>query len=173
MENSSACLLTPGNVDDRRPVPQLAQDLFGKLIGDKGYLSQALVETLWQQGVELLTPLRRTMKQRLVRLTNKLLVRKWVVIETITDHLKTLSLVEQSLHRSPANSLIHVVCALIASCHQPKKPALPIPDAVVARQGHYLTRTDARVQPQYGKKWRSHTIDISGEVMKARQRLVG
>jgi hypothetical protein len=35
-----ACRLTPGNMDDRRPVPQMAQRLFGKLIGDKGYLSQ-------------------------------------------------------------------------------------------------------------------------------------
>lgn len=131
-----ACPLTPGNVDDRRPVPQLAQDLFGKLIGDKGFLSQALVETLLQQSVELLTPLKRTMKQRLVRLTNKLLVRKRVIIETITDPLKTFSQVEQSHHRSPANFLVNVVCALIAYCHQPKQPALHIPDAVLALPGH-------------------------------------
>jgi hypothetical protein len=29
--------LTPGNVDDRRPVPELVKALFGKLFGDKGY----------------------------------------------------------------------------------------------------------------------------------------
>jgi hypothetical protein len=35
-----AYCLTPGNVDDRRPVPKLAKRLFGKLFSDKGYLSQ-------------------------------------------------------------------------------------------------------------------------------------
>jgi len=34
--------LTPGNVDDRTPIPQLVQRVFGKLFGDNGYLSQAL-----------------------------------------------------------------------------------------------------------------------------------
>lgn len=37
-----ACQLSPGNVDDRQPLPQMAQHLFGKLIGDKGYLSKRL-----------------------------------------------------------------------------------------------------------------------------------
>ena len=36
--------LTPGNVDDRIPVPDLAQDLFGKRFGDQGYISQPLFE---------------------------------------------------------------------------------------------------------------------------------
>ena len=119
-----ACRLTPGNVDDRRPVPQMAQSLFGKLIGDKGYLSQPLVAALLQQGVELITPIKRTMKQRLVRLTDKLLLRKRVIIETITDQLKNISQIEHSRHRSRANFLVNVICGLIAYCHQPKKPSL-------------------------------------------------
>src|SRR5205823_8680437 len=35
-----AFCLTPGNVDDRHPVPKLATRLVGKPFGDKGYLSQ-------------------------------------------------------------------------------------------------------------------------------------
>ena len=70
-----ACRLTAGNVDDRRLVPQLAHRLFGKLIGEKGYLSKHLVAWLLQQGVELLTPIKRSMKPRLVRLNDKLLRR--------------------------------------------------------------------------------------------------
>ena len=31
-----ACQLTPGNVDDRKPLPNLAKSLFGKLFGDNG-----------------------------------------------------------------------------------------------------------------------------------------
>lgn len=130
-----ACRLTPGNVDDRRPVPELAQGLFGKLIGDKGYLSQALVQTLLQHGVALLTPIKRPMKQRLVSLNDKLLLRKRVLIETITDQLKNISQIEHTRHRSPANFLVNVVCGLIAYCHQPKKPALHIPSEFLALSG--------------------------------------
>ena len=31
--------ITPGHVDDRKPVPELTQGLTGKLIGDRGYIS--------------------------------------------------------------------------------------------------------------------------------------
>jgi hypothetical protein len=41
-----AFCLTPGNVDDRRPVPRLVRRLFGKLFGDRGYISQELAEDL-------------------------------------------------------------------------------------------------------------------------------
>ena len=44
--------LTPGNVDDREPVPKLAKKLFGKLFGDKGYISQELFNLLWEDGVQ-------------------------------------------------------------------------------------------------------------------------
>jgi hypothetical protein len=43
-----ACQLTPGNVDDRTPVPILSKRLFGKLFGDRGYVSRSLFEQLWQ-----------------------------------------------------------------------------------------------------------------------------
>jgi transposase len=91
-----SCRLTAGNVDDRRAVPQLAQRLFGKLVGDKGYLSKDLVAWLLEQGVELLTPIKRSMKPRLVRLNDKLLLRKRVLIETINDQLKNISQIEHS-----------------------------------------------------------------------------
>lgn len=81
----------------------MAQGLFGKLIGDKGYLSKDLVATLLPQGIELITPIKRTMKQRLIRLTDKLLLRKRVIVETITDQLKNISQIEHSRHRSAAN----------------------------------------------------------------------
>ena len=119
-----ACQITPGNVDDRKPLPQLAQRLFGKLLGDKGYLSQRLFETLFAQGIELFTPLKKNMKNRLVTLSDKWLLRHRAIIETINDQLKNISHIEHSRHRSPANFLVNVVCGLIAYCHQPKKPSL-------------------------------------------------
>lgn len=54
--------VTPANADDRKPVPKLTRNLFGKLIGDKGYLSKALLETLLKQGVKLITSIHKNMK---------------------------------------------------------------------------------------------------------------
>jgi len=128
--------ITPGNVDDRKPLLQLVQGLFGKLLGDKGYLSQRLGATLFVQGIELLTPLRKNMKNRLVTLSDKWLLRQRAIIETINDQLKNISQIEHSRHRSPANFLVNVVCGLIAYCHQPKKPSLHLerePLALVCR----------------------------------------
>ena len=38
--------LTEGNVDDRKPVSEMTEDIFGKLFGDRGYISQKLFEEL-------------------------------------------------------------------------------------------------------------------------------
>ena len=91
-----ACCLTPGNVDDRKPVPQLTKDLFGKLFADKGYISQQLFELLFRQELELITTLRKNMKGRLLPLADKLLLRKRAIIETINDQLKNISQIEHS-----------------------------------------------------------------------------
>jgi hypothetical protein len=71
-----AFTLTPANVDDRKPVPDLTQDLLGKLFGDKGYISQALFEQLYQRGLQLVTRSKKNMKNRLVPLLDKILTRK-------------------------------------------------------------------------------------------------
>jgi hypothetical protein len=120
-----AFCLTPGNVDDRRPVPKLAHRLFGALYGDKGYLSQPLAEQLLvTQGLRLITKLRKKMHNRLLLLSDKLLLRKRAIIETINDQLKNVCQIEHSRHRSPINFLVHLIAGLIAYCQQPKKPSL-------------------------------------------------
>lgn len=119
-----AFTLTPGNVDDRKPVPKLVKTLFGKLFGDKGYLSQALFEGLLEHNLRLITNLRRNMKNRLLLLQDKLLLRKRYIIETINDQLKNQSQIEHSRHRSPVNFVVNVLAGLIAYMWQPKKPAI-------------------------------------------------
>ena len=123
-----AFTLTPGNVDDRRPVPQLltrVQRLFGTLIGDRGYISQALTaQLLLEQGVHLVTKLRKNMRNVLLDASDKLLLRKRAIIETIYDQLKNICQIEHSRHRSPTNFLVNLLGGLIAYCHQPKKPSL-------------------------------------------------
>lgn len=119
-----ACSLTPGNVDDRVPVPRMAKRLRGKLIGDRGYISAPLTELLFEQGLQLITRLRKNMNNRLMHLSDKLLVRKRAIIESIIDQLKNISQIEHSRHRSPANFVVHLIAGLIAYSHQDKKPGL-------------------------------------------------
>jgi transposase len=120
-----ACQITPGNVDDRQPVPALSRRLFGKLIADRGYISQALFEQLLDAfGVQLITKLRKNMKNRLLPLIDKLLLRKRAINESIVDQLKNISQIEHTRHRSPINYFINIIAGLIAYCHQPKKPSL-------------------------------------------------
>jgi len=122
-----AFCLTPGNVDDRHPVPKLAQGLLGKLIGSKGYLSQPLAQHLLvTHGLHLITKLRKKMHNRLLDWSDTLLLRKRAIIETITDQLKNSSHIEHSRHRSPITFLVNLVAGLIAYCHQPKKPSLGV-----------------------------------------------
>ena len=119
--------LTPGNTDDRVPVPNLLKPLFGKVIADRGYVSQPLFERLLSQmGIQLIVPPRRNMKNYLMPLMDKILTRKRSIVETIIDQFKNISQIEHSRHRSPVNFFVNVVCGLIAYCHQPKKPSLSI-----------------------------------------------
>jgi hypothetical protein len=116
--------LTTGNVDDRKPVPQMVKGLFGKLFGDKGYLSQPLMETLLEHGLHLITGIRANMKNHLMLMSDKLLLRKRYIIETINDQLKNQSQIEHSRHRSPINFVVNVLAGLIAYMWQPKKPPI-------------------------------------------------
>ncbi|ELS33988.1 transposase IS4 family protein [Pseudanabaena biceps PCC 7429] len=117
--------ITLGNVDDRKPIPDLLKFMFGKVFADRGYVSQSLASQLFQNfGIEFFAKPKRNMKNRLMRLTDKLLSRKRSIIETIIDQLKNISQIEHSRHRSPINAMINVICGLIAYCHQPKKPSL-------------------------------------------------
>jgi hypothetical protein len=43
-----ACCLSAANVHDIKPVPKLAAHLFGKLFGDKNYISKKLFEALFK-----------------------------------------------------------------------------------------------------------------------------
>ena len=125
--------LTPGNVHDIKALLRLAKRLFGKLFGDKGYLSASVFKTLFESfNIQLITKLKRNMrnvplgKNKLMPLADKLLLRKRAIAETIIDQLKTLGVspIEHSRHRSLANFLVNLVCGLIAYSLQPNKPSL-------------------------------------------------
>ncbi|HYH85052.1 MAG TPA: IS982 family transposase [Pyrinomonadaceae bacterium] len=121
-----ALRLTPGNTDDRQPVPALIKELFGKLFGDKGYISQPLFEALYDEGVQLVTKLKSRMKSRLLPMFDKIMLRKRAIIESVVDQLKNISQIEHSRHRSVANCLVNLLGGLIAYTFREKKPSLNI-----------------------------------------------
>ena len=123
-----ACHVTSGNVDDRAPVGLLSRGLVGQLFGDKGYISQPLHDELLGQGLELLTGIRKNMKPRLLRLWDKLMLRKRVVIETVNDQLKNISQIEHTRHRSLTGFMVNLVAGLIAYTYHPTKPSLGLRD---------------------------------------------
>jgi hypothetical protein len=119
--------ITPGNVDDRKPVIDLLKSMSGKVFADRGYVSKSLAEELFKDfGIQFFPKPRRNMKNHLMGLHDKLLSRKRSIIETIIDQLKNISQIEHSRHRSPINAMVNIICGLIAYCHQPKKPSLLI-----------------------------------------------
>lgn len=116
--------LTAANVDERETVDWITHGLWGKLIGDKGYISQDLFARLMKRGLKLLTKLRSNMKNRLMEMEDKLLLRKRAIIETVNDQLKNISNIEHTRHRSLWNFLGNVASGLIAYCWKEKKPSL-------------------------------------------------
>ena len=116
--------ITPGNTDDRRPVPALARKLWGKLFGDKGYVSNPLKILLKEGNLELITKLKKNMKPPEISKVDKILLRKRAVIESVFDQLKNISQIEHTRHRSFWNLLVNIIAGLIAYSWREKKPTL-------------------------------------------------
>ncbi|WP_283709393.1 IS982 family transposase [Pseudoalteromonas prydzensis] len=121
-----ALKLTTGNVDDREPVSDMADSIFGKLYGDKGYISKALSGELLEKGVELITTVRKNMKKKFISLWDRALLKKRFIIETMNDQLKNISYIEHSRHRSMHGFMLNLLGGLIAYCLKEEKPSLDL-----------------------------------------------
>jgi len=119
-------MITPGDVDDRKPLEYKAfvEYIFGKLVGDRGYISRNLFERLFVDGIQLITKLKSNMKGALMSVSDKLLLRKRAIIETVNDELKNIAQVEHSRHRCFDNFIVNILGALAAYCCFPKKPCI-------------------------------------------------
>ena len=119
--------LTPGNVDDRNPkvIQQLTQNVYGKLFADKGYLSQKLMQELFEKDIQLITKQRKNNKNnKLLQFYDRILLRKRAVIESVNDFLKNICQIEHSRHRSGCNFITNLVSGLVAYTFLPKKPSI-------------------------------------------------
>ena len=118
--------LTAGNVHDSSMLEHLDPSLFGKLFGDKGYLSQAKTQQLARQGLDLVTSIRRNMKQLIMKLEDKILLRKRGIVESVNNLLKNWANISHSRHRDPNNFFVNVMAGLIAYCWKPDKPRISL-----------------------------------------------
>lgn len=120
--------LTKGNVDDRnlKMITNMTKEIFGKLFGDKGYISKLLSDILFGDGIQLITKPRKNMKAQNLSQTEKILLRKRAIIECVNDELKNICKLQHTRHRSLNNFLINLMGALCAYHFFPKKPSLNI-----------------------------------------------
>jgi len=119
-------MLTPGNVADNNAsvVTKLTKKCFGKLWGDRGYISKTLFEDLFKKGIKLITKIKKKMKNKLMEMEDKIGLSKRGVIESVNCILKETCQIEHSRHRSPANFVVNLISGLVAYCFLPKKPSL-------------------------------------------------
>jgi hypothetical protein len=121
-----AVKITPGNTAASTVLDEITQRLTGKLYADKGSISREVFHKLWQRGLHLITAIRRNMRNHLMLLGDKILLRKRFVIETVLDILKSEMGLEHSRHRSPINAMVHVLSCLVAYAFRPGKPAISL-----------------------------------------------
>ena len=121
-------LFTQGNVDDRYPLKNKSfhKKIFGKLFGDKGYISKDLFENLFVDGIHLITKIKKNMKNSLMHIHDKILLKKRALIESVNDELKNICQIEHTRHRSMTNFITNLISGLIAYSFLPKKPSINI-----------------------------------------------
>ena len=116
--------LTPGNIDDRKPLRKFAERLHGSLYADRGYISKDLREVLREQGINLVYKVRKNMKPLDLSVSDEVLVKKRMLIESVIGVMKTQTQLEHTRHRSFENFQVNVAAALIAYQLSENKPSL-------------------------------------------------
>lgn len=119
-----ALKITPGNVDDRAVLDAMSKELKGKLFADKGYISKKLFASLWKRGLHLITGIRKNMKNYLMPMVDKLILRRRFVVETVFDTLKSQLGLVHTRHRSPTNAMVHILSCIAAYQIAPGKPKM-------------------------------------------------
>jgi len=121
-------IFTQANVDDREHLKnnRFHKRIFGKLFADKGYIAKDLFEKLFIDGVHLITKIRKNMKNSLMHIHDKIMLKKRAIIETVNDELKNICQIEHTRHRSFDNFITNLISGLIAYSFFPKKPSLNI-----------------------------------------------
>ena len=107
-----AVKITKGNKSDSSVAANLAKGLVGSLYGDKGYISKKLFTQLFESGLKIFTSIRKDMKNHLLSESDKSLLRKRSLVESVFNVLKNSMNLEHSRHRSPFNFIVHVIACI-------------------------------------------------------------
>jgi hypothetical protein len=118
--------ITPGNKNDRTPIPELCKNLYGKLYADKGYIGKKLSETLSESGIDLVTTVRKNMKAKAISIFDRAILSKRYIIKAINDPLKNISQVEYSRHRSETGFMLNVISGIVDYCLKKQKPRIKL-----------------------------------------------
>ncbi len=121
-------LITQGNVDDRQPLKDKTfhDKVFGKIFADRGYIGKDLFEKLFVDGIHLITKIKKNMKNAIMHVYDKILLRKRAVVESVNDILKNQCQIEHTRHRSFDNFITNLVSGLIAYSFYPTKSNINI-----------------------------------------------
>lgn len=123
----TALAITPGNVSDNNHnlLNSIFKKTFGKVFGDKGYIiKQDFYAELVEKGIKIFTRLKKNMKNKLLSLEDKLLLKKRGLIESVGDILKNHMDLEHTRHRAPWAFFCHVFSTITAYQFRSKKPHL-------------------------------------------------
>ncbi len=116
--------ITRGNVSDQKMTQKLSKNLSGFLFGDKGYLSAKTTKDLLKQGLHLITKVRQNMKPKPISESNKFLLKKRGIIETIFGQLKDFRHLVHTKYRSKINYFTNILSSLLAYMLNPNKPSV-------------------------------------------------
>jgi len=130
-EELLAFFLSPGNTSDLAILPKVTQGVVGKLLGNKGYISQDMLENLFSSGLQPITKLRAKMKNRLMHVIDKILLKKRGIIESVIGQLKSFCQIEHSRHRSPTNFVVNLLGGLVDYSLRPDKPSLHLEKSAI------------------------------------------
>jgi len=118
--------ITQGNIHDGNTevIEKLTKKVKGKLFGDKGYLGKKLFEKLWSSGIKIVTKIKKNMKNKLMEMEDKILLRKRGLVESVINILKRILLIDHTRHRNPISFFSNLFSGLISYALRKKKPSL-------------------------------------------------
>ena len=111
-------MFTHGNGYDREPPysKSFIKDVKGKLCDDKGYIGKQMFEFLFLTEIRLITKVENNMKNSLMSVSDKIMLRKRAIVESVNDELKNIAQIEYSRHRSFANFITNALSTIAAYC---------------------------------------------------------
>ena len=120
------CFITPANIadNDQKIMHKLLNGFIGKIFGDKGFISSKILEEYIYKRLQIITKLRKNMKNKLINIHDYFLLTKRGVIESVFDIMSAICDIDHSRHRSPVNAFTHLFSGVIAYTYLDKLPSI-------------------------------------------------